>query len=643
MFRKILLSLLILVLLIFGGLFALLATNSDIIIDRFQSYVENSTGAPLVSDTRPEFTLLPNRGLELGASSWEKPDGSLSISFSRASVLISSHALFSGRFSIKNFTVDDLALTVRLQRPLREYLARIPERLEHRRELDDVVESILHGLYIAPDAISVTRGRICFIEPDGRRITLEPFTLNVSDVHPGDSTNFKLSTGISSSAPAFKAGLELSCTALFTKNDAAFAVKNASFTPQEGFSFPEDITFSGAVHYDYGKSTVSLTGLKLSGPAIAAEASGSIASLAQLYLMPKLGDATLKLDIKGDPQRLASILKSPLPFLDHKSFSDCALNAELHWAQGRLEINAMQGRADSVTFGGHLTVLPSPYTMSGDLRFGDVSLESYRADSSGSHMKNLDPRDFTRWPKVDLHLSAEHLRWDRLHLEGVHTRMTGHNGTYELNPFTGILAGSPVTASFKSVMLPTSPLSARISLNLSIPQARLEDISSLLLQETVLTGTGAVNAALSLTSSRGLASLSGSGSISSSNIRTNFSVLPPSTPFSSLITASNKFDRLLLSFKAKEGLVYVNKFTLSAPRLALSGSGRLDLPNKNIDASGTIRIAGSTVLPVLLNGSIRDPRYSLDMRSGKDKEASIDITLDLDLPRQIEKIIGAPR
>ena len=61
MLRKILLTLLVLILLAAGGIFALLATNSDIIIDKFQSYVENSTGAPLVTATRPEFTLLPNR------------------------------------------------------------------------------------------------------------------------------------------------------------------------------------------------------------------------------------------------------------------------------------------------------------------------------------------------------------------------------------------------------------------------------------------------------------------------------------------------------------------------------------------------------------------------------------------------------
>lgn len=643
MLRKILLSLVVLLLLAFGGLFGLLATNSDIIIDRFHSYVANSTGAPLVSESRPEFTILPNRGLELGASSWEKPDGTLSISFSRASVQIASHALLSGRFSIKNFTVDDLDLTVRLPKPLEDYLARIPEGLEQRRELDDVVEFILHSLYIAPDAISVTRGRICLIQPDGSQVVLEPFTLKARNVHPGDTTDFMLSTGIQSSAPAFKAELDLSCTALFTKNDAAFSVKNARLTPKEGFSFPEDITFSGSMEYDYAKSTVSLTGMKLTGPSITAEASGHIESLAQLYLMPKLGDATLKLVIKGDPQRLASILNSPLPFLDHHIFSDCALNTELRWTQGRLELNTMQGRADAVTFSGSLSVLPSPFTLNGSLHFGSVSLDSYRASSSGGESKNLEQRDFTRWPKVNLHIKADHLLWDRLHLEAVQARMSGHNGTYELNPFTAILAGSPVTASLKSVMLPTSPLSARISLNLSIPQARLEDISMLLLQESMLTGTGAVNTSLSLTSSRGLASLSGSGSISSTNIRTSFSVLPPSTPFSSLIAASNKFDKLLLSFDAKEGLVNVNKFSLSAPRLSLSGSGRLDLPRKDIDASGSIRIAGSTVLPVRLSGNIHDPRYSLDMRSGKNRKASIDITLDLDLPHQIDKIISAPR
>ena len=83
MLRKILLALVVIVLVAGGGVFTLVATNSDIIIDKFNAYVENSTGAPLVTEKTPELTLFPNRGLELGASSWQSPDGTLRFSFSR--------------------------------------------------------------------------------------------------------------------------------------------------------------------------------------------------------------------------------------------------------------------------------------------------------------------------------------------------------------------------------------------------------------------------------------------------------------------------------------------------------------------------------------------------------------------------------
>ena len=59
MLRKILIVLVLLVLVAGGGLFTLVATNSDIIVDKFNAYVENSTGAPLVSEKAPELTLFP--------------------------------------------------------------------------------------------------------------------------------------------------------------------------------------------------------------------------------------------------------------------------------------------------------------------------------------------------------------------------------------------------------------------------------------------------------------------------------------------------------------------------------------------------------------------------------------------------------
>ena len=637
MLRKILLSLLLLILLAFGGVFTLLATNSDIIIDRFHSFIESTTGAPLISQTRPVFTLLPNRGLELGASSWQKPDGSLSISFSRASVLISSHDLFVGRFSIKNFTVDDLKLTMRLNRPLREHALGIASRLGERRDIDEIVRLVLRTLNISPDTINVRRGSICLIEPSGNSILLSPFTLHVSDVHPGSETDFSLKTELSGSAPAFKAKLDLTLSALFSKDGSSFVIKNARLLPLEGFSFTEDLRLSGSLSYDYDSSAFDFSALEFSGPALELKASGGIASLAEFYRDPRNGGLSASIDMKAAPQKLGRFLGFTQPF------EAVDMKADLHWNGGKLDLKSMSGKADALSFTGGLQASFRPFTVSGDMHFSELHIDAFKGRTSADDIDEARGNDFSRWPRAALSVSADTLHWDRLVLEKVNMRMTGQNGTYELNPLTASLAGSPVTASLKAVMLPTSPLSARIGLNFSVPQADLEDVCQLLLKQGLLKGSGSINASLSFTTSRGLPSLSGTGSITSSSVQTSFSVLPSRIPVASLLSPGNRFDKFLLFFKAKEGRIAVQDFSLEAPRFALAGKGWLDLPKKTVDAAGSMRLGGSTVLPVRLFGDVRDPQYSLDMRSNADSPASLDITLDGDFAKKIDTILGAPR
>ncbi|WP_458399540.1 hypothetical protein [Mailhella sp.] len=637
MIRKILLSLILLILLAGGGLFALLATNSDIIIDKFNSYVESSTGAPLISQTRPVFTLLPNRGLELGASSWQKPDGSVSISFSRASVLISSHDLFVGRFIIKNFTVEDLKLTMHLDKSIKEYFTDIAGKLGQRRDIDEVMRLLLKTLKLSPDSINVKRGRICLIEPSGNSILFSPFTLHANDVQPGSSTDFSLNTEITGSTPAFKARADLSLAALFSSNEASFSVKNARLLPLEGFSFDKQLLLSGSLNYDYGNSALSFSSLEFSGPDISIKASGGIESLSDFYRDPALGSVSATLDLKSSPNGLGKILGFSQPF------SALELKSDITWQKGRLGLSAMQGKADTLVFRGDLQTTFLPFHIAGDLHFDELSLDSFKGRTAKERSSDLEQNDFTRWPRVSLRIAADRLRWDRLLLEKADMHMSGQSGTYEMNPLTATLAGSPVTASMKAVMLPTSPLSARIGLNFSVPQAELEDICELLLKRKLLKGKSAINASLSFTTSRGIPSLSGSGSITSSKVKSSFDVLPSSAAFVSLVNPGNSFDKLFLSFQAKAGRIDVDSFSLSAPRFSLSGKGLLDLPKKTIDAAGSMRIGGSTVLPVRLFGDVRDPQYSLDMRSNADTPASIDLTLDGDLAKQLDKIIGIPR
>lgn len=640
MLRKILLALVVIVLVAGGGLFTLVATNSDIIIDKFNAYVENSTGAPLVTEKTPELTLFPNRGLELGASSWQSPDGTLRFSFSRASVMISSHALFTGKFSIKNFSVDDLDLTMKLKKPIREYLDGIPASVEHRRDFDDLIQSILHALRIAPDNIRIQRGRLCLIQPDGSTVVFAPVTLSATNVHPGTPTKFNLQTDIEGSSPAFHAGVELNCSALLNKDKASFAIEKAMLTPGSGVVFREYLSLAGELEYDFDSDALTLSQLHFQGPDLEATASGSVDSLARMYRDPVRGDATLKVEMEGDPQRLATILHHPLPFVDHSIFSDCSFAAEMRWSDGRMSMKNVQGRADDLTFSGNLTIVPNPFGISGNLALGDLSIDDYKSVSQNSTPKKLENRDFTRWPRVSLQLSAEHVRWNRLHMENVHARLTGQNGSYEFNPLSGILAGSPVTAAMKTVMLPTTPLSSRLSVNFSVPQANLDEISRTLTDQPLLTGNGSINAALSFTTSRGLPSLNGKGSLTSSQVQTSFSILPDNIPLAGSLLSSKKFDRLFLSFVVKNGMLSVDKLSLSAPRLSLSGSGNLDLPNKTIQASGSVQMPGSAALPVRLEGSLKDPEYSLESDVRNNTLSSRAIDLDLNLPSQLQDIIS---
>ena len=640
MLRKILLALVVIVLVAGGGVFTLVATNSDIIIDKFNAYVENSTGAPLVTEKTPELTLFPNRGLELGASSWQSPDGTLRFSFSRASVMISSHALFTGKFSIKNFSVDDLDLTMKLKKPIREYLDGIPASVEHRRDFDDLIQSILHALRIAPDNIRIQRGRLCLIQPDGSTVVFAPVTLSATNVHPGTPTKFNLQTDIEGSSPAFHAGVELNCSALLNKDKASFAIEKAMLTPGSGVMFREYLSLAGELEYDFDSDALTLSQLHFQGPDLEATASGSVDSLARMYRDPVRGDATLKVEMEGDPQRLATILHHPLPFVDHSIFSDCSFAAEMRWSDGRMSMKNVQGRADDLTFSGNLTIVPNPFGISGNLALGDLSIDDYKSVSQNSTPKKLENRDFTRWPRVSLQLSAEHVRWNRLHMENVHARLTGQNGSYEFNPLSGILAGSPVTAAMKTVMLPTTPLSSRLSVNFSVPQANLDEISRTLTDQSLLTGNGSINASLSFTTSRGLPSLNGKGSLTSSQVQTSFSILPGNIPLAGSLLSSKKFDRLFLSFVVKDGMLSVDKLSLSAPRLSLTGSGNLDLPNKTIQASGSVQMPGSAALPVRLEGSLKDPEYSLESDVRNNTLSSRAIDLDLNLPSQLQDIIS---
>lgn len=639
MLRKLLLALVLLILLAVGGMFALLATNSDILIDRFNAYVKESTGAPLVTQTRPEITLFPNRGLELGAGSWESPDGALNISFSRASVQISSHALFTGHFRIKNFSVDDLSVTLQVQSALWQNLNTFKKDVGYRPP-DEIVRFILRTLQIAPDNITVRRGQIRLVQPDQSSVTLAPLSLSASNVHPGSDTDFNLHTMVSGESPEFRASVDLRCTALFTKDKAAFTIAKAQLTPEHGLPFQEHVSLSGGLEYDFASSGLTLSQLHFQGPELSVTASGSIASLARLYQDTKQADASLRLAVSGDPQRVAKILNRPLPLADDECFKEVEVSTELRWVSNLLHMNAIQGKADDMTFAGRLSATLPHFDISGELKFGNVHLASYQTPAAGGRASRAAPRDFRRWPRLNLQISADEVTWKKLTLQQVRARMTGQNGTYEFNPLTGILLGSPMTASLTARLLPSTPLSALVSMHLSLPQTNVAELCRIVMTDPLVSGRGTLNASLSFNSIRGLSSLNGKGSLSSAKAQTSFSLLPSDLPLREIFSYSGELDRLFCSFDVQRGIMTLNTFAMEAPRLSLNCSGNIDLPERTIAAGGMLRVSGSSAFPVRIQGDLAAPHYTLDLPAGREGSQPKRIELDLKLPPSLHQFIN---
>ncbi len=624
MLRKILLTLLLLILFVVVGGFAFLTIKSDFIVNKFNNYVTESTGSPLHTEIPPRLTLLPNRGLELGAGTWKRDDGSLAISFSRASVQISSHALFFGKFRIKNFSVDDLSVMVRTDSTLWQH-ARSLKNMVGQRAPDETVRLILHALQLAPDNITIRRGQIHLIQPDGSTILLFPFSLSASNVHPGSDTDFSLHTHISGEKPNFSASLDLRCTALFSMEKAAFTIVQAKLAPKGGFSFTEELSFSGGVEYDFATSGLMLSKLHFLGPELSITASGNIASLVKLYRNPQQAEASLALQMKGNPKRLAHILNKPLPLAEEECFDSVDLSAELSWANKLLSMNSIRGKADALTFSGKFTTPLPNFDINGELAFGNVHLASYRSGAANTARPVAEQRDFTRWPRVNLRITADEVTWKKLTLRQLRARMVGQNGTYEFNPLSGTLLNSPMTASLTARMLPSSPLSALISMRISLPNTDIAELCRTVMEQPLVTGLGALNASMTFNSIRGLSSLNGQGSFTSSKAWTSFTFLPENLTYKESPPQTTNELRSLFSFFALHGgVMSMKNFSMEGSRFSLKCTGSIDLPERSVDAEGTLRVSGVSSFPVRIEGALASPRCILDLSSGGDTAKSLE-------------------
>ncbi len=570
----------------------------DFIIEKFQEYLEENLGSRLRYSEAPRISLFPSRSLELGASSWSSPDGSVSLSFTRAYASISSHALLTGRLVIKKLEVNDLTVAVshsplegRIREALRTHT--LPEKLSSRSQLFRRI------LDLAPNAVDITDGRGTLVLEGGTAYSIHPLEFSASNIHANSDTSFTLNAGISRSEP--RAGATLSMGgALSIRNDTLNLVLDRSvLTPEEGMGFTEPLTLAGGLSYDLSLGSLTLDRLHFSGFAQQAALSGGVRSLSRLLEDPHLANAHALIDARLDPPAIAGYFPACRELLEAMG-KGCTLSAEclLDSNAVRLRnISAMLGGAD---IRGELVQPLRQAALEGRLETSSLDMDGLsRLLGLLAASPALTEAPF--WPRLAVTLDAGEFSAGGMKATGLSCRLSGKEGRYELNPFSFSLAGTRAVASLSFSLLPTAPLSVRGEFSLSASGADLAGIAAFYPPASRFGGRVNANLSLDWTSSRSLSTLSGRGSLTSSDLQISL----PGTG-----DAGPEHGTLFSTFSIKGGILTCKDFTLSAGSDELDATGTVSLLDRRIDASGEVR-RGSRSMPFTLQGSALAPSFSL--------------------------------
>ncbi len=569
------------------------------IIEKFQEYLENSLGSRLHFNVAPQISLFPRRSIELGSSTWSTPDGSVNVSFSRAYASISSHALFTGRLVIKKLEVSGLTVIISHS----PYEVKIKEAIRQHDLLNKLSarsQLFRNILDYAPNAVTITGGRGALILDDGRTFRLDSLDFSASNIHADSNTSFSLRASVACTEPQARASLNMDGALAIRKNSVFLALEKSILTPQYGISFSEPITLAGGLEYSLSSGALTLDKLHFSGFSQQISTSGNVESLPKILRDPHSGRMMAHMEATFDPPALSRFFPTYSALLGEVGVGT-ALSTDFTLGDEKASFRNITCSFGDTTLTGELIQPLRQAALEGRIYISSVTMPSFSRLFRAITVSPLLSEP-ARWPRVALTLQAGEFVAGSLHASGLSCRLAGKDGEYELNPLSFEFAGSPVIASLKFNLLPTSPLSARGQFSMSAPGTELRRIASFFPPALSMDGNINANIVIDWTSSRSLATLSGKGSITSDNFQFTF----PSGTESTETQPGNLFS----TFVIKGGILSCDNFSFTADGLDIVGKTMIDLRLKTLDASGEVR-RGANKTPFKAQGNVLAPSFIL--------------------------------
>lgn len=649
-------SLLALVLLtLIGGSYFFIQTQSDFILKKISTLVEEATGAPLILENLPSIGIIPSASITLGKTSWGTED--FSVTFDKAKVGVSFFALLSGQVSLSALELKNPHViyndTTTAKPAKKDEKNEKGETVHIKQSISDIFTKILNTV---PNDIRIKNGYMKYADKNQNLIvqnintTVDNFELNKNaKTNISSEVIYTMMTGKNTHTYDFT--IDTNFNFIFVENDLNLELTKFLINPKSGFNFSDKINLSASTEVLLSPFRLRSFAAQVDSPFITAK-------------IDQFGDinyteGSFNIIAKLFPLKIAKTFAPHKKFQNTKELEETNLNASVTFKDNVINLQNFKVLANESIVESTLTYDITKNKLFGDIDIANIPISHFipenisnekqskstnKPQSSTSTRKKINPDIklpvFLQKTHFNVNLNASNIQYNEIRIDSVKTRFQGDNSVLSMNPIKIETMKSSILAKL------TMDLTKKQKINTSvdIPFIDLNIWSKALLGNAMMSGTSSIKSSLSFPIVNPINNINGNGEIKLSSLYIQTKHIPFIVKLlqANKIKAENyKFTKGYVPFNINKSIVHLNNAYLSSSSLDVKTSGYINLKNENLNLNAQVNIGQTVSIPVSIKGNIQDPKVRLSLANPiKTIDNLFNLTIREDTGKKIDHVLN---
>lgn len=606
--KKVLIGLLAVIVLLFGGLTLFVNTKSDFIIEKVSEILEKNLNVKLEMEKLPHISIFPSLKVSVDKASLTSPD--YTITFNGADVNVALFKLLSGTVQINSVKLDTLTLKYEAAKA-----AAKPKKTETDTKTEEA-KSLEEILALVPAEISIINSNI-FYKDTALEVALQNINAEIEDfgLNQNSSVDLNGSFAFKDKSNDLAFNLAAAVNFLLMGQHIEYDIKKFNFTPTKGFPFtqPVDVTAESSMNFS---------------PLAIEKLDGTIKSpFAELNLKSKGNKQNKELTLDGNifPLAIQESFLADMTFNNlpesmkvdasmTSSAEEITINSfNLHPHKGLVSLKGVYNLAkqnlNAALYAENLAVqdyLPKDNTKK-------TSAKKSAQAKPAAKQENKGNTNFS----FNLAADAKDISYEKFVLDAIHSIITGkitNNETViDIKPLTLTKGNEPININAKLELLPKD----LVTVSVDAPSLTVKQWASAFVANNPLDAKLAIHTNLNLKTADPVNTLNGSGQIDGSAITVETKLLPFIANLLQLnlkLEDRYEFSTLKAPFTIKNGLLSTQNSYVDSPVILANTSGTTHLGKQLLNLQGNVDLKKQHLtFPYKVGGTYGSPQIGLDL------------------------------